>query len=318
VRQGIVSVGIVMVLAGIVRPVRAQQQAAPDQREQGDAMAMAGSLVSGPASAISAIGMARSAPQPVPPPVFPSTAESRAAMTRAAQPAVAMPQASSGAASSQAPAPPSAPKFTVTAGTEFIGSSSYVWRGFQPNSSFSVQPNTWVKVGNVTVSSWMNIARRHVENRPVTEHDLTVDYSATRGAFTWSAGWINYVFPELETGRYSNELYAGFSHGSYLNPTFRVYQDVHEGSGTYVNLGVSHTYPVIGSKVTLSPSLALGYNHRQWIETSTFSDLNMGLRLTVPGPVKRLWLAPFINYSRSLDRAVLESKTYGGLSVAVR
>jgi hypothetical protein len=34
--------------------------------------------------------------------------------------------------------------------------------------------------------------------------------------------------------------------------------------------------------------------------------------------VKRLWLAPFINYSRSLDRAVLESKTYGGLSVAVR
>jgi hypothetical protein len=173
-------------------------------------------------------------------------------------------------------------------------------------------------MGSVTVSSWMNIARRHVEHRPITEHDLTIDYSATRGAFTWSAGWINYVFPELETGRSSNELYAGFSHSSYLNPSFRVYQDVHAGTGTYVNLGVSHTYPVIGSKVTLMPSVALGYNHKQWIDTSTFSDLNMGLRLTVPGPVKRLWLAPFINYSRSLDRAVLESKTYGGLSLAVR
>ena len=213
------------------------------------------------------------------------------------------------------------PRFNVTAGTEFLASSSYVWRGFQPNGSFSVQPNTWVKIDNLTVSSWMNIARRHVEHRPITEHDLTVDYSATRGAFTWSAGWINYVFPEVQDGqpgRYSNELYAGFSHSSYLNPSFRVYQDVHEGSGTYVNFGVSHTYPVISSKVTLMPSVALGYNHKQWIDTSTFSDLNMGLRLTVPGPVKRLWLAPFVNYSRSLDRAVLESKTYGGLSVAVR
>jgi len=223
------------------------------------------------------------------------------------------------------PAPPAtpaaAPRFNVTAGTEFLASSSYVWRGFQPNGSFSVQPNTWVKIDNLTVSSWMNIARRHVEHRPITEHDLTVDYSATRGAFTWSAGWINYVFPEVpagQSGRYSNELYAGFSHGSYLNPSFRVYQDVHAGTGTYVNVGVSHAYPVVSSKVTLMPSVALGYNHKQWIDVSTFSDLNLGLRLTVPGPVKRLWLAPFINYSRSLDRAVLESKTYGGLSVAVR
>jgi hypothetical protein len=214
--------------------------------------------------------------------------------------------------------PAAAPRFNVTAGEEVLASSSYVWRGFQPNSSFSVQPNTWVKIDNVTISSWMNIAQRHVEHRPITEHDLTVDYSATRGNFTWSAGWINYVFPEVEAGRYSNELYAGFSHSSYLNPSFRVYQDVHAGTGTYVNVGVSHTYPVMSSKVTLMPSVALGYNHKQWIDVSTFSDLNIGLRLTVPGPVKRLWLAPFINYSRSLDRAVIESKTYGGLSVAVR
>lgn len=218
-----------------------------------------------------------------------------------------------------APPPPApAPRFTLSAGTEFLASSSYVWRGFQPNGSFSVQPNTWVKIDNLTISSWMNIARRHVANRPITEHDLTLDYSTSRGAFTWSAGWINYVFPEVQTGRYSNEFYAGFSHSSYLSPTFRVYQDVHAGSGTYVNVGVSHTYPVARSKVTLMPSVALGYNHQQWIDASTFSDLNMGLRLTAPGPVKRLWLAPFINYSRSLDTAVVQSKTYGGLSIAVR
>lgn len=274
-RQRLVSVGIVMMVAGTAPTVRAQQQqssARRDPQEQTVAMAFAAAT---PVEAVQ------------PPPVAP-------------------------------PPPVPSPRFSVTAGTEFLASSSYVWRGFQPNGSFSVQPNTWVKIDNLTISSWMNIARRHVEDRPITEHDLTVDYSTTRGAFTWSAGWINYVFPEVETGRYSNEFYAGFSHGSYLNPAFRVYQDVHTGSGTYVNLGVSHTYPVVSSKVTLMPSVAIGYNHKQWIDVSTFSDLNMGLRLTVPGPVKRLWLAPFINYSRSLDRAVLESRTYGGLSVAVR
>jgi len=256
VRQRLVSVGFVILVAGTAQTVLAQQQSL-DSRDQ---------------------------PAPVAP----------------------------------APPPAPAPRFNVTAGTEFLASSSYVWRGFEPNGSFSVQPNTWVKIDNLTVSSWMNIARRHVDHRPITEHDLTVDYSTTRGAFTWSAGWINYVFPELESGRYSNELYAGFSHGSYLNPSFRVYQDVHAGTGTYVNVGVSHTYPVVSSKVTLMPSVAVGYNHKQWIDTSTFSDLNMGLRLTVPGPLNHLWLAPFINYSRSLDSAVLQSKTYGGVSVAVR
>jgi hypothetical protein len=274
VRTRVVTVGIVMMVAGIAQAVAAQQQS-PDQREQRE-------------QSVSVVMAAATLASLQPPPVA-------------------------------APAPPApARRFNVTAGTEFLASSSYVWRGFQPNGSFSVQPNTWVKIDNLTISSWMNIARRHVEHRPITEHDLTVDYSATRGSFTWSAGWINYVFPEVETGRYSNELYAGFSHSSYLNPSFRVYQDVHTGSGTYVNAGVSHTYPLIGSNVTLAPSVALGYNHKQWIEASTFSDLNMGLRLTMPGPVKHLWLAPFINYSRSLDRAVLQSKTYGGLSVAVR
>lgn len=267
-----------MMVAGTAQTARAQQQQSPGQRDRRE-QTLAMAVASEAAAA-----SAEDQPSPVAPP----------------------------------PPPAPAPRFNVTAGTEFLASSSYVWRGFQPNGSFSVQPNTWVKIDNLTVSSWLNIARRHVEHRPITEHDLTIDYSATRGSFTWSAGWINYVFPEVQTGRYSNELYAGVSHNSYLSPSFRVYQDVHAGTGTYVSVGVSHTYPVMSSKVTLMPSVALGYNHKQWIDVSTFSDLNMGLRLTVPGPAKRLWLAPFINYSRSLDSAVLQSKTYGGLSIAVR
>ncbi len=238
-RQGLVSVGIVMMLAGTAQTgAGAATNSRPDQTLTG---------ANSPIAGTSAWHRQRQR----------ASRQLYAASDAVQPPPIATP-----------PPPAPAPRFDVTAGTEFLASSSYVWRGFQPNSSFSVQPNTWVKIDNLTVSSWMNIARRHVEHRPVTEHDLTIDYSATRGAFTWSAGWINYVFPEVETGRYSNELYAGFSHSSYLNPSFRVYQDVHAGTGTYVNVGVSHTYPVVSSKVTLMPSVALGYNHRQWIDTS--------------------------------------------------
>lgn len=222
-------------------------------------------------------------------------------------------------APAQAPAaaPAPAPKWHVTAGSEWMATNAYIWRGFVPNDSFSVQPNNWIKFGDITVTSWMNIARRHVEGRPITEHDLTVDYSKTRGAFTWSGGWINYTFPELETGRYSNEFYVGVAHASYFNPSVRVYQDVHEGTGTYVNVAVSHAYPLMHPGVSLTPSVAVGYNHHQWIDVSTFSDLNVGLRLTLPTPLPRLSVAPFINHSRSLDSSVIDSRTYGGLVLAV-
>jgi hypothetical protein len=223
------------------------------------------------------------------------------------------PQPPAAAASSPAPAP----KWHVTAGSEWMATNAYIWRGFVPNDSFSVQPNNWIKFGDVTVTSWMNIARRHVEGRPITEHDLTVDYSKARGAFTWSAGWINYTFPELEEGRYSNEVYVGLAHASYLNPSVRVYQDVHEGTGTYLNVAISHAYPLMRQDVSLTPSVALGYNHHQWIDVSTFSDLNIGLRLTLPTPVRRLSVAPFVNHSRSLDSSVIDSRTYGGLVLAV-
>jgi hypothetical protein len=243
------------------------------------------------------------------------TAQSAGAQTPgAAEQTAAMAARSDGQPT--APPAPAAPRLQVTAGTEFMATSAYVWRGFVPNASFSVQPNTWVKVGDITVSSWMNVAREHAHNRPVTEHDLTVDYSKTRGNVTWSAGWINYVFPELTVGRHSNEVYVGVAHVSYLNPSVKVYQDVHEGSGTYVSAAVNHAYEV--GRFTLTPNAALGYNHHQWIDVSTFSDLNVGLKLTVPTPIKRLTLAPFVNHSRSLDTSVIPNRTFGGLAFAVR
>src|SRR5262245_61093680 len=88
-------------------------------------------------------------------------------------PVSAQPSSSASASEPQPPAssasPAPAPKWHVTAGSEWMATNAYIWRGFVPNDSFSVQPNNWIKVGDITVTSWMNIARRHVEGRPITE-----------------------------------------------------------------------------------------------------------------------------------------------------
>lgn len=204
----------------------------------------------------------------------------------------------------------------VSVGTEIVSTSAYIWRGFIPTDAFSVQPNTWVKFGNLTLSSWSNMAGQSVGGL-LTEHDLTVDYSQAVGRFTVTGGWINYVFPPAETGRHSNEIYGGLSHASYLNPTVRVYQDVHEGSGTYVNFAVSHEFEAAGG-LKVTPSAALGYNHHQWVDASTFSDASFGLKVKVPTPVKHLAVAPFVTYSRSLAQDHFPSRLYGGFGIVIQ
>ena len=203
----------------------------------------------------------------------------------------------------------------VTKGADLVGSNAYLWRGFVPTDAFSVQPNLWIKVGDLTVSSWGNTSRP-TGNGLLTEHDLTVDVTRTRGRYVVSAGWINYLVPGVDTGRYSNEFYAGVSHASFLTPTLRVYHDVQVGAGTYVNASVSHEFAV--GRLLATPSVAVGYNRHQWIAESTWSDAVMGLKVKLPTPSKRLTIAPFLNYSRSLARDLFPSRFYGGLGVSVQ
>jgi hypothetical protein len=204
----------------------------------------------------------------------------------------------------------------VATGLDMVGTSAYVWRGFVPTEGFSLEPNLWVRVGRVTLSSWMNVDGSRTAPA-FTEHDFSIDYSHPVGRWTMSAGWINYLFPAVETGRHSDEVYAGVSHASYFNPVFRLYVDVHAGSGAYASLGASHVYD-LPRGLAIQPSLTVGYNHEQWMDQSMLSDVNAGVKLTLPTLAGHWTLSPFVNYSRSLDADVLPSRVYGGLAVSVR
>jgi hypothetical protein len=220
-----------------------------------------------------------------------------------------------------APPTPAPVPMTVSSGGEIGVYSKYLWRGFVLADAVSMQPTYWVKFADtLTVSSWMNVAREQLEG-PLTEHDLTVDYTkAISPKFSVSAGWINYVFPGLDSGSVTNEIYGGLSHASYFNPAVKVFVDFHEGEGTYVNFSASHTYALGSQGFAATPSFGLGYNHRQWIDDSTWSDANFGVKLTVPTPIKRVFLTPAIYYSKALnkDLGAFDDHFYGGIGIVTK
>jgi hypothetical protein len=282
-------------------------------------------LMSGAApSALLALGQQQPTPEP--------SIEAQAATVAKAERPEQQPIESGAGTSSTAAAPvaeaqpagPPAPApvpVNITSGAEINFYSKYMWRGFVYQDAVSMQPTYWLKFGDsLTVSSWMNVSREQVEG-PLTEHDLTVDYTkAISPKFTMSAGWINYVYPALETQNVTNEFYGGLAHASYFNPAAKVYVDVHSGTGVYLNLSAGHTYAIGSSGFAATPSFAIGYNHNSWIDDSTWSDANFGVKLTVPTPIKRLFLTPQLYYSKALTNEIpgIKDTLYGGIGIVTK
>jgi hypothetical protein len=229
------------------------------------------------------------------------------------------------AAQTAAPQPPATPqpepeaaKFPVTGGVTLDFMSHYIWRGQLLTDDFAFQPTVWGKFGDVTLSSWSSISPDQ-EDGNWREHDFTVDYTkSVHPKLTVSAGYINYYFPPGD-GSFTNEFYGVAAFVAPLNPTVKAYFDVDEGTGTYLNFGISHPIPLGDSKITATPSFAIGYNFKQWIEDNTWNDANFGLKLTIPVHAK-VTLAPAIYYSKGLTENyddLIPDKFYGGLSVAI-
>jgi hypothetical protein len=209
-------------------------------------------------------------------------------------------------------APEQAPLFA--AGSDILATSAYVWRGFVPGG-FSVQPALWITVGRLTVSSWMSFANF---DGPMTEHDLTIDYTTPVPHGDMSIGYVNYAFPGSSEGAHSQEVYVGYTHRSPFSPTLRVFHDLDVGSGTYVSGSLSYTFAVTSARLEFTPSAAIGYNHRQWVDASTWSDLNVGITVALPAILERMRVAPFLFRSQSLNRAEFPSRWYGGVGISLK
>ncbi len=207
------------------------------------------------------------------------------------------------------------PRNRVHWGVDLNVTSQYIWRGFQANSTPSLQPNLWISYRGFTVSSWSNLARRGPNGQQWTEHDLTVDYSRTlTRKFSWSAGYINYVFPDLASGDVANEFYGGLRYDGKVSAGLKVFQNAGLSTGTYFQGNVGKSFP-LGETVSLTTSFAVGYNRKMFIPVATFSDAVGSVAVSFPLG-SRMRIAPNVNFSKSLDRGYFRNQWFGGVTIS--
>jgi hypothetical protein len=212
----------------------------------------------------------------------------------------------------------------VSGQVDFV--SRYVWRGFDLlyNNKPAVQPSLDVEFGDsgFSLNVWSSFALANREEfKSADEIDLTLTY-----AFKVPEGWelcagiCNYGYWFMDDFNVkdgtSQEVYATVSKTDLpLAPTVSLYYDFNLGSGLYVTLGGSHELKV-SENVSVELSGLIGFNSRQYIEKSGFSDVDFSAR--VPLVLGKVTLTPSFNVMIPLMDEVNENTEFWfGLSASI-
>ncbi len=202
--------------------------------------------------------------------------------------------------------------------------SKYIWRGFDlyDDDNPALQPSLTYTFGEsgFSVNLWGSFALgERSMYKDYDEIDLTLDYAfSLSDQVEMSVGFIQYgyyfggkdVYQESTT----QELYvsAGLPE-AFLAPILTVFYDVNLGSGLYVLLEASHSFP-LSATLGLGLYAGLGYNGKQFIDESGLSDLTIGASL--PISLGDWTIAPLVNYTFVfLDSVNEENELWFGISI---
>lgn len=173
----------------------------------------------------------------------------------------------------------------------------YIWRGFDlnPDNKFVIQPSIDFSFGD---SPWsINLWYSHSsEDKELNELDLTLNYDfASTSDIAVSAGVIHYGWYWVDGFKSKNdttvETYLTLAwENTCLSPELSFYHDCQNGNGLYAQLALSKEFKLSESQnVELESSI--GYNQKQWISRSGFSDINA--RLLIPLEYGDTTITPF-------------------------
>lgn len=208
---------------------------------------------------------------------------------------------------------------TVDISADYYG--KYIWRGQNIDDKSVLQPNVSVGAFGFTGSIWANIdLTNQSQTAPnnageFSEIDYTLDYSSSipgTKILGFSLGVIHYLFPNTSFNS-TTELYGGLSLDVPLNPSFTWYRDVDVIEGSYLQLGLGHTFEKLVAwnndyylGLDLSGSIAWassGYNDGYFgIDANKFNDVTIGIG--VPITLKHLTISPSLNISSMLSERI--------------
>lgn len=144
--------------------------------------------------------------------------------------------------------------------------NKYVFRGYELSAdSVVIQPSVSVSYKYFSASFWGNIDSEEnptqsfvpdkADEKSFNETDLTLSYTFVIDKLSMTGGYIYYGTKyAIET----EELFLTLGYDTLLKPTLSVYRDITEYPGTYVNLAVAHSLPLI-KDITLDLGASAGY-----------------------------------------------------------
>ncbi|MBI4683029.1 MAG: hypothetical protein HY757_08015 [Nitrospirae bacterium] len=144
--------------------------------------------------------------------------------------------------------------------------NKYIFRGYElSESSVVIQPSVSVSYKYFSASFWGNIDSEEnptqsfvpdkADEKSFNETDLTLSYTFVIDKLSMTGGYIYYGTKyAIET----EELFLTLGYDTLLKPTLSVYRDITEYPGTYVNLSVAHSLPLI-KDITLDLGASAGY-----------------------------------------------------------
>ena len=142
--------------------------------------------------------------------------------------------------------------------------NKYIFRGYELSAgSVVVQPSVGISYKNFSASFWGNIdsdenpTQSFVPDREgqksFNETDLTLSYTYAIDKLSLTGGYIYYG---TKYAAETEELFLTAGYDTLLKPTLSVYRDITEYPGTYVNIAVAHSLPLVRTSHWISA--------RQW------------------------------------------------------
>lgn len=192
--------------------------------------------------------------------------------------------------------------------------SKYIWRGQNINDESVLQPSVFVSAYGFTGSIWGNLdlTNSNGNSSEFTEFDYTLDYTAAIPgveSVSFSAGVIHYRFPSTPFNP-TTELYGGLSAAVPLSPAIKVYYDVDQIEGAYIQLSAGQTIEKVAQwredcYCNIQVGAAIGYGTSKYnegyfgVESGALNDLTISGAL--PICLGRWIIKPSVGYSTMLN-----------------
>lgn len=202
----------------------------------------------------------------------------------------------------------------VTGEVRLEVASKYISDGVNLVNDWVLQPGVTLYAGGFSLGVWGNgeLTDWNLPNYEQSaggrmgELDVWLDYTGEAGDLGWFVGLIDYQFPNTGWARYQ-EWYGGLNWGP---ATLTLYSGANSWSGSYVRLGLEHSFT---AGVPLDTLLEVSLHDQRSQEylygrsASGFTDLHamVGTTLALGGP----WsLTPAVHFSTLLDGEILEGE----------